>query len=310
MKRYIFYIFLGFVGFILSFGIAGYFLLIPKSTEFDKTPERLKQQVPTHETVKMLPPGEIERGTEDAKVLPEKLEDILVNWPDNADWPVNWKELTALPPEEYYKLPQETRLAIAHAFYASYGLNIPPEGYHYAQNNETGKWELQPNNEPVITIVWKGNSYGQLHQLTDEEYERYKALHRIATNPESVASHLANGGHPGQFLAYPIAACELANQWYNVLHEKTRGPAPSATANAFYDREYTEADKERDHRLIRKAIDAVTPPRRDSNIDNTILNQILDEIEIELSITIERETQAEKESRKALEHILINIPDE
>ncbi len=142
----------------------------------------------------------------------------------------------------------------------SYGLDIPPAGHHYGQNSETGEWELHPNNEPIITIRWKGNSYGQLHQLTDEEYERYKALRRIAKNTESVASHLAGGGRPGQFLAYPLAACELAKQWYDELREKTRGPAPSATAGALYDREYTDADREHDHRLIREAIDAVTPP--------------------------------------------------
>ena len=315
MKRNIFWVL---VGFILSFSIAGFFLLNPEildngyeqvldeSTE-SKLKGRSKQQIPSQETNKFLPPGEIETETKDVEVQYQKLEDILIDWPENAEWPVNWEDLTALPPEEYYKLPQETRLAIARAFYASYGLELPPAGHHYAQNNETGEWELLPNNEPIVTIHWRGNNYGQLHQLTDEEYERYKALHRIATNPEDVASHLIGGGRLSQYLAYPLAACELAKKWYDELHEKTRGPAPSATSSSFYDREYTEADEERELRLIREAIDAVTPQPRDASVDDTILNQILDEIEIELGITIERETQAEKHSRRDYERMLSRI---
>ena len=246
-----------------------------------------------------------QRAVKSAELLRQA--DITIEWPEGEDWPVNWKELVALPPEEYYKLPIETRRAIAKAFYGEHGLEIPRAGFHYRQNSKTGAWELHPNNEPIITIHWKGNSYGQLHQLTDEEYERYKALKRIATNPESVASHLESGGRLTQFLAYPLVACNLAQKWFDVLNEKTRGPAPSATAGAFYDREYTEADRERSHRLLREAIDAVTPPPRDASVDETLLNQILDEIEVELGITIERQTQAEKHSRGHFKQILNSL---
>ncbi len=302
--------------FLIVFGIACYFWyqheLAPykqpevESAELLRQSERAQKAEIGSETEQAadIP---MESVTPSAKTGPLKLADITIEWPEGADWPVNWKELVALPPEEYHKLPAATRQAIVKAYYAEHGLERPPAGFHYRLNSKTGAWDLHPNNKPIITIHWKGNSYGQLHQLTDEEYERYKALERIATNPESVASHLERGGRPSQYLAYPLAACNLAQKWFDVLHEKTRGPAPSATSGAFYDREYTESDRERDHRLIREAIDAVTPPPRDGSVDETVLNQILDEIEAELGITIERETQAEKFSRRHFEQILNSL---
>ncbi len=287
--------------FLIVFGIACYFWyqheLAPYEQSEAETAELIRQAERTQAEPTAGAP--LESTTPTAEKTPLKLEDITIEWPEDADWPVNWKALYNLSKEEYAKLPQTTRDAVKRAFFAERGLTPPPEGYHHDFNKETGVWELVPNNVPIIKVKQGPPQYNQFHQLTDAEYERYTALGFIKDNQESVASFIAAGGHPHQMLAYPPEVCELAQEWYMELREKTYGPTAIATSSVYYDRPVTEADRENERHLMSEALNAATrSPQRTLRRTDVVVEEILDEIEIELGITIERESEAAKISRQ------------
>ena len=116
---------------ILLLGVVGVFLLMPQNTDNESKPvlgEATKKLLKegTEQTVVKPLPGETEAGLESVGTHPVKLEDISINWPEGADWPVNWKVLyNNLSEEEFAKLPQATKDAVNRAFYAEMGLEPP-----------------------------------------------------------------------------------------------------------------------------------------------------------------------------------------
>lgn len=299
--------------FLIVFGIACYFWYQQELTPYKQQAAETKGQPRQSDNQKSEPAATkavptVESTTPVAEKPPLKLADITIEWPEDADWPVNWKALYNLPKEEYAKLPQTTRDAVKRAFFAERGLTPPPKGYHHDFNKETGVWELVPNNVPIIKVKQGPSEYNQFHQLTDAEYERYTALDHIATNQDGVVSFIAAGGHPHQILAYPPEVCELAREWYLELREKTYGPTVMATSSVYYDRPKTEADTENERLLLREALNAATPsPQRILRPTDVVVEEILDEIEIELGITIEREPEVAKISRQ-WRNRLLNAP--
>lgn len=245
--------------------------------------------------------------TETVKPI-QKLEDVNVDWPATENWPINWKALYNLPDAEYAKLPQATRDAVKRAYYADMGLTPPPKGFQHYLNPNTGTWDLVPNNVPIIKVKEGMEQYNQTHQLNDSEYERYIALDRIKSNQESVENYISSGQHPNQILRYPPEVTEIANEWYQELHEKTYGPTFVATFSVYYDRPRTHADEVNVRQLMDEAIKNAIPKRQRSIRDtDVVVEEILDEIEVVLGITIERETEATKISKQFEDKVFGNL---
>ena len=175
-------------------------------------------------------------------------------------------EFEALPPAEQEALKQTARAA----YWAERGLTPPPTGYTYTRDQDD--YHLVKYGDPHFRITWD-YGYHNDHQLSDTEWEEYKALNVIA-----------NLGLPGP--RQPQATPEivaLAKEWYEKLKEKTWGPVPYLNTSASWsNRIPTQADYDRVDRLVMEKFHSLTPPPRSGVIDYTVVDRLLMELKTEL----------------------------
>ena len=175
-------------------------------------------------------------------------------------------EFEALPPVEQEALKQAARAA----FWADRGLAPPPPGYTYLQNQDG--YHLVKHGEPLFQVTWDNYGYHNDYQLSDTEWEEYKALDVIA-----------NMGLPGprQPQATPEVVA-LAKEWYEQLKEKTWGPRPDLSVSSSFRGVDTQAGQDRMNQLVLEKLNSLTPPPRDSTIDYVVVDRLLAELKAEL----------------------------
>ena len=166
----------------------------------------------------------------------------------------------------------------------------PPRGHIYSKG-EAWVWERTKYNEPQIEASHGSSRYENFHQLSDEEYERYKALNAIAAD---VSEELALGL---PVRTYPADVVKLAGEWRDALYEKTWGPTLSIGVFVTYDRTETqkedepsieqywageeresEDDRRIDQLVAEKRREWITP-KRSARIDDEVREQVLTELE-------------------------------
>ncbi len=146
------------------------------------------------------------------------------------------------------------------------GLDPPPPGYTYRQNQDG--YHLVKQGEPLFRVTWDNFGYHNYHQLSDTEWEEYKALEVIAVF-----------GLPGprQREATPEVVA-LAKERFNKLKEKTWGPHPGVSVSAsggVWNNLSTEEGYKRMNRLAMEKLDSLTPPSRSGDIDYAVVDRLL-----------------------------------
>ena len=178
---------------------------------------------------------------------------------------------------EFEALPLEQQKALKHAarsaFWKERGLDPPPPGYTYRQNQDG--YHLVKEGEALFRITWDNFGYHNYHQLSETEWEEYKALEVIAVY-----------GLPGPRKpeATP-AVVALAKEWYDKLNEKTWGPRPGVSVSAsggVWNTLSKEDGYERINRLAMEKLASLPPPSRSSVIDYAIVDRLLIELKTEL----------------------------
>ncbi len=154
------------------------------------------------------------------------------------------------------------------AYWESQGLTPPPPGYTYFRVNN-GPPELYPRNQFNMKVRWE-EQLGDEFQLTDEEWERLKALRGIASKGP-LRIHISD----------EVAA--LANEWCDELWQKTRSLQPKIVSFGSFDRELTDADEEERARLeAAKRVSLMKTERSNRSVNHDLLDQIIIELETEL----------------------------
>ena len=172
------------------------------------------------------------------------------------------------------------------AQWSSIGLKPPPDGYYYSWS-DGGSPRLMKYNTPNIRLNYGESRYGQLYQLTDDEYEEYKALNTIVLQPQANDALIADGWDPRQLVIYPDEVIGLAKEWYEDLHQKTYGPSISVISSTTYNREMTQEDIDKEEQMSDDLLASVKL-ERDKSMNSAVREQLLDEMEKVLGIEIHR----------------------
>ena len=131
-------------------------------------------------------------------------------------------------------------------------------------------------NDPHIEVDWTQQNYGNFHQLSDEEFERYNALGGITHD----YSELIKEGY--QVPTYPADIVELAREWKAELYEKTWGPKLTILAGTVYNRDVTSEDDEKLSQLLEDKYQELSPPSREFVVNYDVVDQLLIELKSEL----------------------------
>ena len=120
-----------------------------------------------------------------------------------------------------------------------------------------------------MKVRWE-EQLGDEFKLTDEEWERLKALRGIASKGP-LRIHISD----------EVAA--LAKEWRDELWEKTMSLQPKIVSFGSFDRELTDADEEEHARLEAAKLKTLMKPQRSNrSVDHDLLDQIIIELETEL----------------------------
>lgn len=176
---------------------------------------------------------------------------------------------------EFEALPLEKQEALKHAAEAAYWKErgLDPPGYTYRQNQD--RYHLVKHGEALFRVTWDNFGYHNDHQLSDTEWEEYKALEVIAVF-----------GLPGprQSEATPEVVA-LAKEWYDKLKEKTWGPLPDVSVSAsggVWNNISTQEGYNRINKLAMEKLDSLIPPSRSGDIDYAVVDRLLIELKAEL----------------------------
>ena len=151
------------------------------------------------------------------------------------------------------------------------GRNLAPSGYNYGWFNG-GPAQLFKKNKPYVHIIEDGSEgYGADWQLSDTEWERYIALGAIKDK------------HTAKSLQLSREVVELAEVWYQELHEKTWGKQPAAAVHVTYNRPVTPEDRKRERELALAKLASIRPPDRSRYVNYDIVYQLITEIEAEIN---------------------------
>ena len=171
----------------------------------------------------------------------------------------------ALSPAQQDLVTQTSRAA----YWKSIGLDPPPPGYTYGQNQDG--YYLVKYGEPHFRVTWDNYQYGNDYLLSDTEWEEYKALRVIKEKKLGNRQHEA----PPEIVA-------LAKEWHDQLREKTWGPIPGLSSSTHWKGNVTQADFERDDQLAIEKFNSLIPPPRSGVIDYTVVDRLLIELKSEL----------------------------
>ena len=164
-------------------------------------------------------------------------------------------------------------------YWQSQGLNPPSPGYFY-RHDENGVPKLYAENQPHFRLTGWTEGYGNTTLLSDEEWERYKALIPIANQTRLV---LKEGMGTRDTTMFPDDVAALAREWMNELWEKTKSPLPIFSSFAQYTRPQTPEDQEGETQLLREQHDTHVPPdTRSSHANHILIKSILNELKAEL----------------------------
>ncbi|RKU16698.1 hypothetical protein C6501_05185 [Candidatus Poribacteria bacterium] len=148
-------------------------------------------------------------------------------------------------------------------YWKDQGLEPPPPGYTYVWNDTSAK--LVQFNVPYFEVT-DTYGYNNYYQLSDNEWDRYKALSAIAHKslnrvkiPDDVAS--------------------LAKKWLEPLHQKTWGLQKAIVTTVTYDREETPEDVAYNQKLTSEKLAAIKPPEVDYSINHDVVDLIILELE-------------------------------
>ena len=190
------------------------------------------------------------------------------------DFPATLDEFEALPDAKieelgriFRALPQKKQDEISRRIWESKGLDPPPVGHAYYEIN--GKIRLVKFGAPMIEIQWSHN-YGNLHQLSDTEWEEYKALVEIADG--TIQSEWG----------FTQDMIPIAEEWRDKLWKKTWGPYPTISATTISLGVATETDWDRQSKIIGEKYESLFLPERDRTIDYTVVTQLINKIKAEL----------------------------
>ncbi len=229
------------------------------------------------------PPEVVERIQRDREVAPEV---DKVDNPPEADAPRETAAEVLASTEktfprtraEFEALPLEEQEALKHAAEAVYwkgrGLEPPPPGYTYRQNQDG--YHLVKRGEPLFRVTWDNFGYHNDHQLSDAEWEEYKALEIIVMGYFNTETRRAQ--------ATPEVVA-LAKERYEKLREKTWGPMPSVSVSAsggLWNNLSTQEGYERINRLAMEKLDSLLPPPRSARIANAVVDRLIIELKAEL----------------------------
>ena len=190
------------------------------------------------------------------------------------DFPSTLDEFEGLPDAKieelghiFRALPPKKQDEISRRIWASKGLDPPPAGHAYYKID--GRTRLVQFGDPMIEIQWS-NNYGNLHQLSDTEWEEYKALVEIAD------------GTIQSKWGFTQDMIPIAEEWRDKLWGKTWGPYPTISATTISLGVATEADFERQGKIIGKKYESLFPPERDRTIDYIVVTKLINKIKAEL----------------------------
>ena len=164
-------------------------------------------------------------------------------------------------------------------YWQSQGLNPPSPGYFYYPD-ENGIPKLYAENHPHFRLTGWTEGYGNTTLLSDQEWERYKALVPIANQTRLV---LEEGMGTRDTTMFPDDVAALAREWMNELWEKTKSPLPVFSSFSQYTRPQTSEDQERETQLLQKQYETHVPPdTRPSHANHVLIKSILNELKAEL----------------------------
>ena len=178
-------------------------------------------------------------------------------WHDESHSPVEDQTPRKLSKAEIAKL--YTKEELAH--WESQGLT--PPGYTYIWNDLGAK--LVKFNVPYFEVT-ENYGYNNYHLLTNDEWDRYKALNAIAN----------------KFLNRVIITddvASLAKKWLKPIHQKTWGPQKGIVTSVTYNREETPEDVARNQKLTNEKLAAITKPEVDYSINHDTIDLIILELE-------------------------------
>ena len=257
---------------ILLIGTAAVFIIQQELAENSKLNERLADAQKLADKIKQQRESKDEQGYKDLVVQGnEKEKDVSNKTVSTKEevFPRTRAEFEALPLDQQEALKHAARSA----FWKERGLDPPPPGYTYRENQDG--YHLVKEGEALFRITWDNFGYHNYHQLSDTEWEEYKALRVIAVYGLS---------GPRKPEATPEVVA-LAKEWYDKLNEKTWGPRPGVSVSAsggVWNTLSTEEGFERINRLAMEKLDSMTPPSRSGMIDYIIVDRLLIELKTEL----------------------------
>ncbi len=270
-------LFIGALAFFVLMIVAGtiYLRYIERQDqiELERTQERLKQWQARQKQTEKVPEGDITQGGhfhadgtwhEETHTSDQSVTSTEVPF-SNKNFPLTRTEFEALPPAEQEAYKKKA----LKAFWAARGLDPPPPGYTYKQNQDG--YHLVKYGDPLFRVTWDNFSYDNNHQLSDTEWEEYKALDVIAM------------GLPGtrQAEATPEIV-GLAKEWHAALREKTWGPTPGLSVSTSWKGRATQEDFKRIDQMTLEKYYSLLPPPRPGTIDYIVVDRLLIELKAEL----------------------------
>lgn len=172
-------------------------------------------------------------------------------------------------------------------YWASKGVKSPPPGHTYCRING-GKLRLIRMNTPIIEVTWT-ETYGDMHQLSLEEFERYKALLAIASQvllvieEDDLEAHAAGTLDLTDKEQFPDDVAALAREWADEIYKKTLGPSPSVNIYGSWNRPRTAEDEALKRQFIEEALAPhKRVPREPKSVDHKLIESILIELKASL----------------------------
>lgn len=174
-----------------------------------------------------------------------------------------------LSDKEYAAFQIAVRRAYPQAIKEAYeknGLEVPPPGYTYLEIDGESP-VLVKFNTPIVRVNPNASmGYQRWDQLSQEEWNRYKALDFITRrkrwNDNPISREIV----------------ELAAEWKKPLREKAYGPGPGATIYAHYNRPKTEEDLAYERQLQKDALSKLKRPQISYSIDPKIVENLLSDL--------------------------------
>lgn len=172
-------------------------------------------------------------------------------------------------------------------YWASKGVSPPPPGYTYGRING-GELKLYPMNTPIIEVTWT-RAYGDLHQISSEEFERYKALiaissqTRLVIEGDDLDAYAAGTLDTTDKEKFPDDVAALAHEWAQELYKRTLGPLPVVNVYGSWNRPRTPEDDALKKRLTEEALAPHRRiPREPKSVDHELIESILIELKASL----------------------------